>query len=62
MDQENIPKTPHKYFQVERTPSGLTTYKNCALFTPAKESAMETEFKLPSSEEFQEYGGRPVFI
>jgi len=53
MDQENIGKAPHKYFEMDSTPAGLTNYKKGALFTPAKEPAnhgasMDTEYKQQS--------------
>ena len=44
MDQENIMRTPTKYFQMENSPAGLTNYKKSYLFTPVKESTvMEPE-------------------
>ena len=60
MDQEYIPKTPHKYFQVETAPSGLSNYKNSALFTPAKDSMMETECRDSFMPNDQELEGRPA--
>lgn len=37
MDQENVARTPTKYFQMESVPAGLTNYKKSYLFTPSKE-------------------------
>lgn len=48
MEQENIPKTPEKFFKIDSVPAGLTGYKTNYLFTPVKESTgltMDSEIK-----------------